>query len=82
MARKVTGLVVSTGMDKTAGIRVSHSRTHPLYRKNYTVSKKYLAHDEDNRCVVGDKVEITETIPRSKRKCWEVTEILEKAKKV
>lgn len=82
MARKITGLVVSTAMDKTASVRVSRSRSHPIYRKNYTVSKKYLAHDENNDCTVGDKVEITETSPRSKRKSWTVSEILEKAKKV
>lgn len=82
MARKITGSVVSTGMDKTASVRVTRSRIHPLYRKNYKVSKKYLAHDESNACSVGDVVEITETTPLSKRKRWAVSEILEKAKKI
>lgn len=82
MARKITGTVVSTSMDKTASVRVSRSRVHPTYRKNYTVSKKYLVHDADNACAVGDKVEITETKPTSKNKRWRVSNVLEKGEKV
>ncbi|HXR50432.1 MAG TPA: 30S ribosomal protein S17, partial [Verrucomicrobiae bacterium] len=53
-------------------------KTHPLYRKQYTVSKKFMAHDEKNEAQVGDKVAIVETRPVSARKRFRLSEILEK----
>ena len=62
------GVVVSDKMDKTVVVSVSRFVKHPLYGKFYKVSKKYKAHDEENKCKVGDKVEIVETRPMSKDK--------------
>jgi len=66
------GVVVSDKMDKTVVVSVSRFVKHPLYGKFYKVSKKYKAHDEDNACKVGDKVEIVETRPISKDKRFKV----------
>lgn len=79
MARIIKGTVVSEATDKTVIVRVDARKSHPLYHKQYTVSKRYPAHDEKNEAKVGDKVEITEGKPRSKTKKWEVTKITEKA---
>ena len=62
------GVVVSDKMDKTIVVSVSRFIKHPLYGKFYKVSKKYKAHDADNKFKVGDKVEIVETRPLSKDK--------------
>ena len=66
------GVVVSDKMDKTVVVSVSRFVKHPLYGKFYKVSKKYKAHDENNACKVGDKVEIIETRPISKDKRFKV----------
>ena len=66
------GVVISDKMDKTVVVSVSRFIKHPLYGKFYKVSKKYKAHDEDNKYKVGDKVEITETRPISKDKRFKV----------
>jgi small subunit ribosomal protein S17 len=79
--RKVrTGLVVSDKMDKTISVLVERKLRHPVYKKYYRLSKKFLAHDEQNSCSVGDLVSIMETRPLSKRKRWRLLEIVEKAK--
>jgi small subunit ribosomal protein S17 len=79
--RKVrTGLVVSDKMDKTISVLVERKLRHPVYKKYYRLSKKFLAHDEQNSCNVGDLVSIMETRPLSKRKRWRLLEIVEKAK--
>jgi small subunit ribosomal protein S17 len=70
--RVMQGTVVSDKCDKTVIVRVERRFMHPLYKKYITRSKKYAAHDEDNRCKVGDQVRIRECRPISKRKCWEV----------
>ena len=70
--RVMQGTVVSDKSDKTVIVRVERRFMHPLYKKYITRSKKYAAHDEDNRCKVGDQVRIRECRPISKRKCWEV----------
>lgn len=67
------GIVVAGGMDKTVVVSVSRFVKHPLYGKFYKVSKKYKAHDEENKCKVGDNVEIVETRPISKDKRFKVT---------
>ncbi len=77
--RKVrVGTVVSDKMDKTVIVRVETRQPHPLYGKIVTKSKKFAAHDEENRCRVGDVVKIMETRPLSRRKRWRVVEILER----
>ena len=79
LTRTLTGTVTSDKMDKTVTVLVERRVKHPLYGKYVVESKKYHAHDEDNECGVGDKVEIAETRPLSKTKSWKVTRILEKA---
>jgi small subunit ribosomal protein S17 len=66
------GTVVSDKRDKTVTVLVERRVKHPVYKKFITRSKKYSAHDEENRCKVGDRVRIQETRPLSKTKCWEV----------
>ncbi len=74
------GLVVSDKMDKTVVVSVEVKYKHPLYKKTVRISSRYKAHDEENACGIGDKVEIAETRPLSRKKRWRVVEILEKAK--
>jgi small subunit ribosomal protein S17 len=64
--------VVSDKGDKTVVVRVERKFMHPLYKKYISRSKRYAAHDQDNRHKVGDQVQIRECRPISKRKCWEV----------
>ncbi|MDD9911481.1 MAG: 30S ribosomal protein S17 [Alphaproteobacteria bacterium] len=70
--RVLQGEVVSTKADKTAVVLVERTVTHPLYGKTMRKSKKYHAHDADNSCTVGQKVQIIETTPISKLKRFEV----------
>ena len=74
------GIVVSDKMDKTIVVAVVRKVKHPLYKKYITRTKKFKAHDELNACGIGDKVEIVETRPISKDKCWRLAQIIEKAK--
>ena len=74
------GMVVSTKMDKTVVIAIEDNVKHPVYSKIIKHTLKVHAHDENNECGVGDRVEIMETRPLSKTKRWRVTEIIEKAK--
>lgn len=79
--RKVrTGIVVSDKMDKTVVVAIETFKTHPLYKKQMKRTTKFKAHDEENACGIGDKVEIMETRPLSKDKRWRVLSIKEKAK--
>ena len=66
------GTVVSDGMDKTVVVRVSRLKKHPVYKKYVKLSKKYKAHDEENKYLVGDTVQIKESRPVSKDKNWTV----------
>ena len=70
--RILSGKVVKKSGDKTISVLVTRQTTHPVYKKIIRVPKKYLAHDSDNRIVVGDSVKIQETKPISKNKSWEV----------
>jgi small subunit ribosomal protein S17 len=79
MARQVTGTVVSDKADKTIVISVRERRTHPLYKKQYTVSTKFMAHDEKNEAKNGDLVSIVESRPLSARKHFKLDKILERA---
>lgn len=80
--RVMEGRVVSDKADKTVTVLVERRVMHPLYKKYFKRSKKYLAHDESNTCGLGDLVVIEECAPISKRKTWLVTETKEKAVKV
>ena len=74
------GIVVSDKMNKTVVIAIEDNVKHPVYGKIIKHTLKLHAHDEENVCNVGDKVEIMETRPLSKTKRWRVVEIIEKAK--
>jgi small subunit ribosomal protein S17 len=67
-------------MDKTAAVLLERLIEHPLYHRVVKRSKKFLAHDENNECQIGDKVVVVGTRPLSKRKRWKVAEIVERAK--
>ena len=75
-----TGVVTSNKMDKTIAVSVERRLQHPIYGKFVKKSKKFIAHDEQNQCNIGDRVRIMETRPLSKRKRWRLVEILERAK--
>ena len=70
--RILSGKVVKKSGDKTISVLVTWQTTHPIYKKLIRVSKKYLAHDSENKIIVGDSVRIQETKPISKNKSWEV----------
>jgi len=70
--RVMQGTVVSNKTDKTVTVRIDRQFTHPLYKKVIRRSKKYAAHDAENRFKEGDKVRIQECAPISKSKRWEV----------
>jgi small subunit ribosomal protein S17 len=70
--RVFQGRVVKDAKDKTVVVYVERRVMHPVYKKFIRRSKKYMAHDEDNRCKAGDVVRIIESRPLSKRKRWEV----------
>ncbi len=72
------GCVVSNKMDKTVVVTVETSRHHPLYKKTIKRTVKYKAHDENNKCGLGDIVRIVETRPLSRHKRWRVAEIITK----
>lgn len=76
------GVVVGTGMQKTVKVQVERRVVEPTFGKTVTRRKKFLAHDEKQECRLGDQVEIEETRPISKRKCWKVTAILKKGLEV
>lgn len=72
------GIVVSDKMDKTVVVKVDNIIKHPVYKKYLKQRVTFKAHDEDNLCGIGDKVEVVESRPMSKDKRWRVREILEK----
>lgn len=79
--RKVSvGIVVSDKMDKTIVVAVRDKTKHPLYKKTINTTTKFKAHDENNEAGEGDVVEIIETRPLSKDKCFRLNRIVEKAK--
>ena len=78
MAKRMIGTVVSDIQDKTIVVKTERRVTHPIYRKQYTVSKKYQAHDDKNEAKVGDKVSISEIKPVIKTKTWKLDEIIER----
>lgn len=80
LRKERTGVVVSNKMDKSIVVAVDRRIKHPVYRKFMKKTTKFMAHDEQNSCNIGDKVKIMETRPLSKDKCWRLVEILERAK--
>lgn len=79
MAKMIYGVVSSKKTDKTIVVTEHVRLTHPLYRKQYTVTKRFMAHDENNEAQEGDKVAIVETRPLSARKHFKLERITEKA---
>ena len=77
MARKLVGTVASDVQDKTIIVAVARRVTHPVYGKQYTVTKRVAAHDEKNEAHQGDKVELTECRPMSRTKTWKLSRVLE-----
>ncbi|MGK0387888.1 MAG: small subunit ribosomal protein S17 [Maribacter sp.] len=75
-----TGKVSSNKMDKSITVTFERKFRHPIYEKSIKRTKKFLAHDENNECGIGDTVIIMETRPLSKNKRWRLVEIIEKAK--
>ena len=74
------GIVASDKMDKTIVVSIADHVKHPLYNKIIKRTIRLKAHDENNECGVGDKVEVMETRPLSKDKRWRLVRIIEKAK--
>jgi len=80
--RTLVGMVVSDQMDKTVVVRVERLVKDPMYKKYVRRYSRFMAHDEANECGIGDRVQIIEHRPLSKRKRWKVTETLDKATRV
>lgn len=80
LRKERTGLVVSNKMDKSITVVIERKEKHPIYGKFLKRTKKFIAHDENNDCNIGDTVKIAETRPISKNKRWRLVEILERAK--
>ncbi len=72
--RVLAGVVVSDKADKTVTVKVERKFKHPMYKKIVKVSKKYAAHDPNNKYKIGDGVSIMESRPISKTKAWVVVE--------
>lgn len=79
MAKTLMGVVSSDKGDKTIVVTVQTRKTHPLYKKQYTFGKKFMAHDEKNEARQGDKVIIAETRPLSARKRFVLQQIVDRA---
>lgn len=80
LRKERVGVVVSNKMDKSIVILVERRLKHPIYGKYIKKTTKFMAHDNNNDCNIGDKVKIAETRPISKSKRWRLVEIIEKAK--
>ncbi|MCG9632144.1 MULTISPECIES: 30S ribosomal protein S17 [Vibrio] len=74
------GRVISDKMDKSIVVAIERTVKHPIYGKYVKRTTKVHAHDENNTCGLGDKVEIAECRPLSKTKSWTLVKVLEKAK--
>ncbi len=80
LRKQRVGVVTSNKMDKTISVSVERRLRHPIYGKFVKKSKKFMAHDENNDCNIGDVVRIMESRPLSKHKRWRLVEIVERAK--
>lgn len=74
------GVVSSDKMEKTVVITVERQFAHPIYKKIVKKTKKFMAHDENNECRIGDRVRIQESRPLSARKRWKIIDVVERAK--
>jgi small subunit ribosomal protein S17 len=79
MAHTLQGIVTSDKRDKTITVSITNRETHPLYRKQFTKTRKYTAHDENNEAKLGDKVEIAACRPLSKTKAYTLVKVLERS---
>lgn len=79
LKKRLEGIVVSDKMDKTVVVMVERLVKHAAYKKYVRRKSKFAAHDETNRCAVGDRVVIVESRPLSRTKRWRVYDIVEKA---
>jgi len=79
VSRSVVGRVTSNKMDKTITVAVERQVKHPLYGKYIKRTTKMHAHDESNECSIGDVVEIQQSRPMSKSKCWQLVRVVERA---
>ena len=80
LRKERVGIVTSNMMEKSIVVAEVKRVKHAMYGKFVLKTKKYVAHDDNNDCNVGDKVKIMETRPISKSKCWRLVEIMERAK--
>ncbi len=80
LRKERVGVVVSNKMDKTIVVAEKRKFKHPIYGKFVNKTTKFYAHDDNNTCNIGDTVRIMETRPLSKKKCWRLVEIIERAK--
>ena len=80
MAHTLIGTVTSDKRDKTITVSIVSRETHPLYRKQFTKTRKYTAHDEKNEAKVGDRVQIAMSRPISKTKAYTLVKIIEKSR--
>jgi len=80
LRKQRVGIVSSSKMEKSITVVVERKIMHPIYGKYLKKSKKFTAHDEKNECNEGDTVRIVETRPLSKKKCWRLVEIIDRAK--
>jgi small subunit ribosomal protein S17 len=78
--KHLQGTVISDKMDKTIVVEVATTKRHKLYGKVVRMVKKYQAHDEENVCQIGDRVEIIESRPISRHKRWSLVRVVERAK--
>ncbi len=78
--RDRVGMVVGNKMDKSIVVAVKRKVKHPIYGKYVNKTSRYVAHDQENSCNIGDTVKIGETRPLSKTKNWRLVEIVERAK--
>ena len=79
MAHTLIGTVTSDSRDKTITVSIVSRETHPLYRKQYTKTRKYTAHDEKNEAKKGDLVQIMQVAPISKTKAYTLVKVIERS---
>lgn len=77
--KRLTGVVTSDKMDKTITVSVTMTKRHPIYGKVMRIVKKYKAHDENNEGQMGDRVQIIESMPKSKTKRWALVSVLDRS---
>ncbi len=80
LRKERVGVVSSNKMDKSITVVVKRKVKHPVYGKFVNKTKKFMAHDEENKCSIGDTVRIMETRPLSRSKTWRLVEIIERVK--